>query len=109
MMAVEKQMLRQVMGHFATGVTIVTLRNDRGEPIGLTANALTSVSLEPPLILLCVDKNAQSYPYFKRNTRFAVNILSQEQEDLSRRFAKSEPAKFDALPHRTGMTGSPLL
>jgi flavin reductase (DIM6/NTAB) family NADH-FMN oxidoreductase RutF len=97
------------MGHFATGVTVVTVLNERGEPSGLTANALTSVSLDPPLILICIDKNAQSYRCFRKGCCFAVNILSQNQEDLSRKFAKSEPSKFDGVAYRRGVTGCAIV
>jgi flavin reductase (DIM6/NTAB) family NADH-FMN oxidoreductase RutF len=86
-MTIDKAELRRIMGHFATGVTVITTRNDRGEPVGLTANAVTSVSLNPPLILICVDKGAECYPWFAHSKVFVVNILSEEQESLSRKFA----------------------
>jgi flavin reductase (DIM6/NTAB) family NADH-FMN oxidoreductase RutF len=108
-MADAKQMLRQVMGQFATGVTIVSLVNERGEPTGLTANALTSVSLDPPLILICVDKKSQSYPHFKQGAHFSVSVLSEKQEELSRRFARTDSEKFEGVPHHLGTTGAPIV
>jgi len=83
-MAIEKNELRRVMGHFATGVTVVTSRRSSGELHGLTANAFTSVSLVPPLALVCVDKKAESYPCFEESKIFTVNILAHDQEALSR-------------------------
>ena len=108
-MAIEKSELRRVMGHFATGVTVITTRNRRGDPFGLTANAVTSVSLAPPLILICVDKAADCHPCFLETEVFVVNILSEQQEHLSRRFATKGIAKFDGVPYRAGRTGCPVL
>ena len=97
------------MGHFATGVTVITTRDVDGKPYGLTANALCSVSLTPPLLLVCVDKGAESHPAFERSRLFAVNVLALGHEELSRRFAVSGGDKFVDVPHRFGTTGVPLL
>jgi len=78
---------RQLMGCFATGVTVVTLADPQLGKAGITINSLTSVSLDPPLILFCLDKKARLYPAFRRAKLFAVNILSEEQEAISRHFA----------------------
>lgn len=75
------------MSCFATGITVVTLRNEKGEPAGLTVNSLTSVSLTPPLVLFCLDRKAHLYTAFRKNKYFAVNILSDVQEDISQHFA----------------------
>ncbi len=83
---------RRVMSHFATGVTIITAWDAENRPTGLTASSFTSVSLHPPLILVCVSQKAQSYPAIKAAGRFAVNILCQGQEGASRRFATSTTA-----------------
>ena len=88
-MAIEKTELRRVMGHFATGVTVITTLSKAGQFYGLTANAFSSVSLAPPLCLVCVDKKAESYFAFEESRVFTVNILSDRQEELSRRFAVS--------------------
>ena len=100
---------RQVLGHFATGVTVVTTTNGDGRPTGLTASAFTSVSLDPPLVLVCVDHKSQSYPALLEHRRFAVNVLTTQHQDVSRRFATSRLDKFDGVPHRIGQLGLPLL
>ncbi len=97
------------MGHFATGVTVITTRDKAGLPFGLTANAFTSLSLDPPLVLICVDKTAQCYSCFEDSKAFAVNILSEEQEDLSRRFATKGIQKFTGIQWRTSESGIPLI
>lgn len=108
-MAIDRNELRRVMGHFATGVTVITTRSEDGKPFGLTANAFSSVSLDPPLLLVCVDKKAESYPYFEQSKVFTVNILSDDQEALSRRFAVSGGAKFDGVAYHMGANGAPIL
>lgn len=103
---------RRVLGHFASGVTVVTTRDSAGRPAGLTASAFTSVSLTPPMILVCVAHNAQSYEALRASDRFAVNILGAGQESLSNRFAtKSSTAaeKFEGVAHKPGALGLPLL
>ena len=108
-MPIEKQEFRRVLGHFAAGVTIVTTQGDDGNPYGLTATAFTSVSLEPPLVLVCVDKRSESHPHFHRSRVFAVNFLGVDHEHLSRRFAVTGGDKFDGVAVRRGPTGAPLL
>jgi flavin reductase (DIM6/NTAB) family NADH-FMN oxidoreductase RutF len=104
---------RRVMGHFATGVTIVTAWDAERRPTGLTASSFTSVSLQPPLILVCVSQKAQSYPAIRAAGRFAVNILSMGQEIVSRRFATAPSAsgdeKFEGLDYQPGPLGLPIL
>src|SRR6266436_10399978 len=85
-MATEPNELRKVMGCFATGVTIITTRDQSGKPYGLTANAVTSLSLTPPLLLICVDRKAETYPHFFDSKTFVLNILAEDQEAISRRF-----------------------
>ncbi|MFQ5666608.1 MAG: flavin reductase family protein [Candidatus Binatia bacterium] len=108
-MPVQKQEFRTVLGCFAAGVTIVTTVGKDGAPYGLTATAFTSVSLEPPLVLVCIDKGSESYPHFEASRVFAVNFLAAEDEHLSQRFAVSGGDKFSALPVRRGETGAPIL
>jgi len=108
-MPIDKNELRRVMGHFATGVTIITTVAKDGQMVGLTANALTSVSLVPPLLLICVDKSADSYPHFADSKLFTVNVLSGDQEDLSRRFATKSDNKFQGVAYRVGANGAPIL
>jgi flavin reductase (DIM6/NTAB) family NADH-FMN oxidoreductase RutF len=108
-MPVDQLEFRRVMGHFATGVTVITSRDGDGKLVGLTANAVASVSLAPPLLLVCVDKVAESYPAFAASKVFVVNVLSDKQETLSRRFAKSGGEKFEGVGYRLGVTGAPIL
>lgn len=108
-MPIDQKQLRHVMGHFATGVTVITTRDLDGKPYGFTANAVCSVSLAPPLLLVCVDKDAESHPALERSRLFAVNVLSLGHEKTSRRFAVSGGDKFVDVPHRSGVTGAPIL
>jgi flavin reductase (DIM6/NTAB) family NADH-FMN oxidoreductase RutF len=108
-MPIEKNELRRVMGHFATGVTVITTYRQSGELHGLTANAVSSLSLVPPLMLICVDKKADSYPCFDESKSFTVNILASDQEALSRRFAVSGGEKFDGVAYHLGANGAPIL
>ena len=108
-MPIAKSELRRVMGHFATGVTVITTREANGAPTGFTANAVTSVSLDPPLILICVDKTADSYPAFQESGVFVVNVLAEEQEDVSRRFATKGKGKFDGVGYRLDESGCAVL
>jgi flavin reductase ActVB len=100
---------RHVLSHFASGVTIVTTCDADQRPTGLTASAFSSVSLDPPLILICVDHKSQSYPHIREGKRFAINILHQGHEALSRRFASSRLDKFDGVSYTLGTLGVPLL
>jgi flavin reductase (DIM6/NTAB) family NADH-FMN oxidoreductase RutF len=108
-MSVDPNEFRRVMGHFATGVTIITTHDGNGKLTGLTANAVCSVSLAPPLVLVCVDKTAESYPSFGKSKVFAINMLTDQQEALSRRFAKSGGEKFEGVGYQAGRTGAPIL
>ena len=108
-MAIDRNELRRVMGHFATGVTIITTVSKSGQLFGLTANAFTSVSLDPPLLLISVDKKAESYPCFEESKVFTVNILSDSQEALSRKFAVSGGNKFEGVAYHMGANGVPII
>ena len=108
-MPLDAKELRTMMGHFATGVTVVTTKDSNGQIFGITANAFTSVSLDPPLVLVCIDKTAQCYPCFEESGIFAVNILNQQQQEISRRFATKGIDKFEGLSWRSGSSGAPLI
>jgi len=108
-MAIDARELRNILGHFITGVTVITTRDIDGKPFGLTANAFSSLSLDPPLVLICVDKKVDCYACFEGSKVFAVNFLSEEQEHLSRRFATKGIEKFEGVPYKTGEGGIPLL
>lgn len=100
---------RQALGSFATGVTIITTRSDEGEPVGLTVNSFNSVSMNPPMVLWSLDNNANSLPIFRENKRWAVHVLSTDQDELSTRFAKRGEDKFADLDVEEGIGGTPLL
>ena len=103
---------RRALGHFATGVTVVTACDAGGRPTGLTASAFSSVSLNPLLVLVCVAHKAQAYPAIQAGGRFAVNVLSRDQEAVARRFASSTLSgleKFEGIDYRQGAFGLPLL
>ncbi|HWB12847.1 MAG TPA: flavin reductase family protein [Pirellulales bacterium] len=104
----DSQLQRRIMGHFATGVTVVTTR--RGEELcWMTANAVASLSLDPPLVLVAVDKRAQMHEHLTQARFFAVNILSEDQEGLSRRFAMRGPKEWSDLALTTAVTGAPII
>jgi flavin reductase (DIM6/NTAB) family NADH-FMN oxidoreductase RutF len=109
-MAIEDAQFRRVLGHFATGVTVVAAQVDGGPPRGLTANAITSVSLDPPLVLVCVEHVADTHDVIAESEAFAISVLRQDQEAVARRFASYDPdAKFDGVAYRAASTGAPVL
>lgn len=102
---------RQIFGHFATGVTVVTTAHD-GWLHAMTANAISSLSLDPILILICVDKTAHMHEEMPKAGKFGVNILADGQEDVSRLFAQHAPPEEGALqgvPYHLGPNGTPLI
>lgn len=100
---------RQALGAFLTGVTVVTTRNADGEMRGFTANSFSSVSLDPPLILVCLAKTASSFPVFSAAQNFAVSVLAAHQKDVSALFASKSPDKFSGAPWQLGPAGSPVI
>jgi flavin reductase (DIM6/NTAB) family NADH-FMN oxidoreductase RutF len=108
-MVLSSDQLRKVLGHFATGVTVVTTRLASGEPRGFTVNAFTSVSLSPPLILVCVGHGGESFQVMNEAEYFAVNFLAEDQEELSRIFASRTQDRFEGVPHESSANGAPLL
>jgi 3-hydroxy-9,10-secoandrosta-1,3,5(10)-triene-9,17-dione monooxygenase reductase component len=108
-MAIDGRELRNAMGLFATGVTIITTKDATEKPFGLTANAFSSLSLDPPMLLICVDKGVDCYNCFEESRVFAVNFLSQTQEELSTRFATKGIEKFAGLSYSLGELGVALL
>jgi 3-hydroxy-9,10-secoandrosta-1,3,5(10)-triene-9,17-dione monooxygenase reductase component len=99
---------REVLGHFATGVTIVTA-NEEGEPVGFSCQSFSALSLDPPMVLLAPAKSSTSWPRIAQAGAFCVNILSAEQEAICRAFAVSGGDKFDGVPWTPGVTGAPRL
>jgi flavin reductase (DIM6/NTAB) family NADH-FMN oxidoreductase RutF len=100
---------RRACGRFATGVTIATVLDSTGIPHGLTVSSFTSVSLEPPLILICLGHEVSVIDHFRKTTYFGINILNETQQALSERFAQKGHDRFDGLKWNRGVTGVPLL
>ena len=107
-MTIDPKEFRETLGYFATGVTIITTLNNEGNPVGLTANSFSSLSLDPPLVLFCLDRKVVSFQAFHSNRHFAVNILGSDQEHLSRRFARSGPEKWVGMEFEIWETGCPI-
>jgi flavin reductase len=107
-MTFDSKKQRKIMGQFATGVTVVTTGGEAGRH-GLTANAIASLSLNPPLVIVAIEKGAHSLDYLKKNRCFAVNVLRLDQEEISRRFAIPGPKDFAGIALATAATAAPIL
>ncbi len=103
------QTLRNALGRFATGVTIITCVDAQGRRFGLTANSFASLSLDPPLVLWSLRRSSPSLTAFEAASHFAVNVLADSQVDLSRRFASALADKFAEGDWRAGLGGAPVL
>ena len=101
--------LRRALGCFVTGVTVVTTRDADGAPLGFTASSFTSVSLDPPLVLVCVGHEVERLAVYRRCSEFAVNVLGDSQRALSVRFATEHPDRFAGVRWREGAHGVPIL
>ena len=109
-MTIDPDSFRSVLGRFASGITVVTTRDAEGRDVGMTVSAFCSVSLEPPLVQVCVDHAASLYAALVVSKGYGVNILAAEQEALSRRFATAESTRrFDGIGYRRGESGVLLL
>ncbi|MEW6206797.1 MAG: flavin reductase family protein [Acidobacteriota bacterium] len=108
-MAVSKDEFRRAMASFASGVNIVTTRSEENAKLGITVSAFSSLSLEPPLILICIDKRASIHDHLREGRHFAVNILAEGQESLSNRFASRETDRFNGIECAEGASGLPLI
>src|SRR5713226_7304449 len=106
---IEQHHFRRVCSKYATGITILTVLDSRGDPHGMTVNSFTSVSLSPPLVLVCIDREAAMLDHFALGTHFAINVLHEEHKELSTAFARSGCDRFDSVEWRAGETGVPLL
>lgn len=106
--AVEESTFKRALSHFASGVTVVTTEYN-GEWFGITVSAFSSVSLNPPLVQICIDKSVRAHDAIAKAERYAVNILRDDQEQLSRRFATRIEDKFEGIPTRMGLLKVPLL
>lgn len=105
----EPREFRDIAGTFATGVTVVTAMNTEGKPIGMTVNSFTSLSLDPPLVLVTVDLKTSLYDDFMTTKAFAVNILSADEQDVSMTFASKGVDRFEHVTYHTDVTNSPVL
>jgi len=102
--------VRHALGHFATGVTVVTSLSLAGEPVGTTASAVSSLSLQPPLLLVCLDRASQTLEAIQAHGAFAINVLAEGQQKMSGNFARRGAAvSWETVGHRRGRTGSPRL
>ena len=109
-MAIDQRALRDALGQFPTGVTVVTAAPEGYVPFGVTANSFASVSLDPPLVLWSLQKSSDTFDAFAAAKHFAVNILSDEQQDVSNQYAKKNSHDLDAEHYQLGATsGMPLL
>lgn len=107
-MAPDAAAFRAVLGHFATGVTIITAVHD-GEPVGMAANSFSSVSLDPPLVLFCAAHTSSTWPRIQAAGKWCVNILDEAGETLCRTFASKDADRFAGVGYRTGPSGAPVL
>jgi len=94
----DTRLLRRTLGAFATGVTVITTTDEHGKPVGFTANSFTSVSLDPPLVLFCLDKRSASLDIFEKSQAFGINVLNADQQDISQRFASRNEDRFADTP-----------
>lgn len=100
---------RQLLGRFATGVTILTTKTTDGQPLGMTANSLASVSLRPPLVSVCVDHEAEMHDVILKAPEFVVNVLASPQEALARRFSDKHEDRFEGIGYHLSPEGLILL
>lgn len=108
-MPTDPRALRTAFGSFMTGVTVVTLLDAQGRPLGFTANSFASVSLDPPLLLVCLANTSSNYEAFAKTQKFAINILSQSQVEVSNTFARPGDDRFANVDWQVGPHGSPVL
>ena len=107
--AVTGEEFRRACGRFATGVTIASVMDAQGSPHGLTVSSFTSVSLDPPLVLICLGHAVSAIHHFRAASHFGINILAEDQRALSERFARKGHDRFEGVAWHAGQTGVPLL
>lgn len=108
-MPMDPEIFKSALRNWSSGVTIVTTRDQNGAPSGFTASSFTSVSLSPPRILVCLDRDSSVYPAFETASHFAVHILARGQRKISGLFAKGDMEQFSEIDFREGLGGAPLL
>src|SRR5690348_5112403 len=109
MAAIDPLELRRAFGTFMTGVTVITTHGADGSPRGFTANSFTSVSLDPPLVLVCIAKTASSYAVFSETRHFAISVLAEDQKSVSGVFASKAADKFAQVAWHVRATGAPVM
>jgi flavin reductase (DIM6/NTAB) family NADH-FMN oxidoreductase RutF len=107
--AIDPATFRSVLGRFASGVSVVTIRDANGGDHGMTVSAFCSLSLEPPRVLICVERGASLHDVLAIDARFAVNILASHQEEIARRFAEEHDNRFDGVGFTRGASGTPVI
>lgn len=105
----DSRQFRRACGRFPTGVTVTTLLGVDGEPLGITVSSFASVSLTPPMVLVCIDHRSQMVPHFAVERCFGINVLSEDQQELSIRFSGTWGERFRGVKWYPGYTGVPLL
>lgn len=105
----DPKLFRDALGHFASGVAIVTAKGENEELAGMTISSFNSVSLDPPLVLFSIDRKAYSLPIYEQADGYAINILEHDEQDLCMRFAKALGDKWTGLDYTIGYGGAPLL
>jgi len=108
-MSISKEEFRAALSHFASGVTVVTTKDGSGKLYGITVSAFCSVSLTPPLVLICIEKNTGSHHAFEQSRVFVVNILRENQQRISDHFASPLEDKFSGISYRSGIEDLPVL
>ena len=108
-MTIDDRLFRKALGCFATGITVVTSRAADGSPVGLTVNAFSSLSLDPPLVLVCLDKRSGCLASIESSGFFAVHVLREGQRELSMTFASKQPDKFAGIALESGTSGAPII
>lgn len=108
-MSIDPDAFRSTLGRFATGVTVVTTVDAQGHDYGMTVSAFSSLSLSPPLVLVCIGKSGSVHPAITSATSFVVNVLESEQEPLSRRFATEVCDRFEGIGFQRGQHGAVIL
>ncbi|MGH7645706.1 MAG: flavin reductase family protein [Gemmatimonadales bacterium] len=106
---VDPARFRELLGRFATGVTVLTTRGPDGRPVGMTASAVAAASLDPPLVLVCVDRRHDMHPALDAARHFVLNVLAADQEPLSRRFANVTDDRFAGVAAHDNAAGVPVL
>ena len=108
-MSVDPSAFRATLGHFATGIAVAATRNPQGKPMGVTVNSLTSVSLDPPLVLFCLERAAKSHAAFTASGCFALSVLGEGQQHLSRGFAAAPESHWNEIEPEVRTSGAPII